>query len=96
MRINNTFNRDIHTSANIRQGDSLSPLLFNTVMDQITDVLKNKGSGYRMGQNVNDSDFRNRRLPPTYAARFQHPSRKAPPPIHDNFQRTITLQTSDQ
>ena len=32
------------------QGDSLSPMLFNLVMDRIINQTKGEGRGYRMGQ----------------------------------------------
>ena len=41
---------EVQISIGIRQGDSLSPMPFNLVMDHIINQVKDVGRGYRMGQ----------------------------------------------
>lgn len=49
IRINNQLTEEIDVDTGIRQGDSLSPLLFNLIMDKIIQNVKNTSSGYRLG-----------------------------------------------
>lgn len=44
----NTFPK---TTSGIHQGDSLSPLSFNNVMDQLVRIAENTGLGYHIGIN---------------------------------------------
>lgn len=45
-----TTTREVPVSTGIRQGDSLSPILFNLILDQIVNKVKTIGKGYKMGQ----------------------------------------------
>ena len=47
-KVNNEYTEPIPTEKGIRQGDLLSPLLFNIVMDEIIKKMR-KLKGYRMG-----------------------------------------------
>lgn len=49
VRVNNSLTKELPITTGIRQGDSLSPTLFNLIMDKITDNTKRFGTGYRMG-----------------------------------------------
>lgn len=46
--------QEISVSTEIRQGDSLSQLLFNMILNQIDDKVKNIGRGYGLGQNAKE------------------------------------------
>ena len=48
IKIQNTLSEQVQISKGIRQGDSLSPTLFNLIMDQIIQQVKNKNLGYQM------------------------------------------------
>jgi hypothetical protein len=50
IKSNNQTSRPITITNGVRQGDSLSPMLFNLNMDKITTNLP-KELGYRMGNN---------------------------------------------
>lgn len=50
VRTNNNLTPQIKTMAGIRQGNSLSPLLFNLIMEQLIEAVKHTGLGYRVEQ----------------------------------------------
>lgn len=54
VRTANKLSNKIPLTNGIRQGDSLSPILFNIIMDEIIHEVKQAGRGYRMG----DKDIR--------------------------------------
>lgn len=45
----NSLTKKIPISNGIRQGDSLSPMLFNVIMDEIIKETKSAGRGYKLG-----------------------------------------------
>lgn len=49
IRIDNELSAIVPTPTGIRQGDSLSPTLFNIIMDHIIEKVKSSGVGYKMG-----------------------------------------------
>lgn len=53
IKVNGDLTEEIDMEQGIRQGDSLSPMLFNLLMDKIIDSIRTK-PGYRIGrQNIN-------------------------------------------
>lgn len=48
IRVGHTTTEDIHVNTGIRQGDSLSPFIFNVIMDEIIENLP-RTAGYKMG-----------------------------------------------
>jgi endonuclease/exonuclease/phosphatase family metal-dependent hydrolase len=50
IRVNGELSNTIATSAGIRQGDSLSPFLFNLIMDRIIEEVVSLKVGYRLGK----------------------------------------------
>jgi hypothetical protein len=49
IQLQKRTSRTIQTNTGIRQGDSLSPILFNTIMDQIISTTKETPAGYKIG-----------------------------------------------
>lgn len=52
IMVNGSLTREVPVSTGIRQGDSLSPLLFNLVMDTIIEEVRSAGYGFRMDKGV--------------------------------------------
>jgi len=51
VRVGQELSNEVPTSDGVRQGDSLSPLLFNLIMDKIIQNIEETGRGYKMGSN---------------------------------------------
>lgn len=51
IRLKNKLTQEVNVSTGIRQGDLLSTLLFNIVLDRIIDGTKQVNRGYQLGQN---------------------------------------------
>lgn len=51
IKAGDNYTKNIRTPGGIRQGDSLSPFLFNLIMDKIIEEVAAMGLGYRMGRN---------------------------------------------
>lgn len=51
IRAGDRYRKNIETPRGFRQGGSLSPFLFNLIIDKIIEELSAMGLGYRMGQN---------------------------------------------
>lgn len=49
IKMENSLNKKILISNGIRQGDSLSSILFNVIMDEIIKETKSAGRGYKLG-----------------------------------------------
>ncbi|KAI4501058.1 hypothetical protein M0802_003861 [Mischocyttarus mexicanus] len=49
IKVNGDLSKRIHVADGIRQGDSLSLILFNIIMDEIISEVMTAGKGYRMG-----------------------------------------------
>lgn len=52
VKSHNKITEEIPVAVGIRQGDSLSPVLFNTVMDEIINSVKKTTLGYKIGHNI--------------------------------------------
>lgn len=48
MLVNNKLTAELPISADIEQRDSLSPLLFNLIINKITQKVKNSGHEYKL------------------------------------------------
>jgi len=51
VKAGDTYTEEIPTPGGIRQGDGLSPFLFNLLMDRIIAEVSSLNMGYRIGQN---------------------------------------------
>lgn len=49
VKVDNELTGEIDITSGIRQGDSLSPLLFNLLMDKLIGATFKKGQGYKLG-----------------------------------------------
>jgi hypothetical protein len=52
IRVNGELSAEIPTPTGVRQGDSLSPFLFNLIMDKIIEEVAELNVGYRMGERL--------------------------------------------
>ena len=52
IKVNSELSKKLKVSSGIRQGDSLSPILFNTIMDEIIKDVKDAGRGYELWQEI--------------------------------------------
>lgn len=49
IKIDGTLTESVPVTTGVRQGDNLSPVLFNLIMDEILEKIKTVGRGYKMG-----------------------------------------------
>lgn len=52
IKVNGQMSDDVHSPGGIRQGDSLSPFLFNLIMDEIIKEVTSLNLGYRLNKNT--------------------------------------------
>ena len=51
VKVDNELSKEVKVGTGVRQGDSLSPFLFNLIMDKIIEAVRDTRIGYRMGYN---------------------------------------------